>query len=167
LNCGFEYDECLVVTQRFASFCGLVRPECGLRSTGAASDQSFDELRIRRMPPGGNAMPTADQARIDIYDIANRLWETADELHANSHLKAAEYSIPVLGLIFLESADSRFTKAHTELAGRGTSRREIGQANYQAKGVLYLPEQDSTGCLRSNAACRRLRLERDIGGRNR
>ena len=37
----------------------------------------------------------------DIYDIADRLWETADELRANSHLKEAEYSIPVLGLIFL------------------------------------------------------------------
>jgi peptidoglycan/xylan/chitin deacetylase (PgdA/CDA1 family) len=37
------------------------------------------------------------------------LWETADELRANLHLKAAEYSIPVLGLIFLKFADSRFT----------------------------------------------------------
>ena len=49
-------------------------------------------------------------ANTDIYDIANRLWETADELRANSHLKAAEYSIPVLGLIFLKFADSRFAR---------------------------------------------------------
>ena len=55
--------------------------------------------------------------KIDIYDVANRLWETADELRANSHLKAAEYSIPVLGLIFLKFADSRFTQAEAELAG--------------------------------------------------
>lgn len=79
--------------------------------------------------------------KIDIFDIANRLWETADELRANSHLKAAEYSIPVLGLIFLKFADSRFTQAEGELAGSSTGRREIGKANYQAKGVLYLPEQ--------------------------
>jgi type I restriction enzyme M protein len=79
--------------------------------------------------------------KIDIYDIANRLWETADELRANSHLKAAEYSIPVLGLIFLKFADSRFTQAEVELAGSGTGRRVVGKANYQAKGVLYLPEQ--------------------------
>lgn len=78
---------------------------------------------------------------IDIYDIANRLWETADELRANSHLKAADYSIPVLGLIFLKFADSRFTQAETELAGTSSGRREIGKANFQAKGVLYLPEQ--------------------------
>jgi type I restriction enzyme M protein len=83
----------------------------------------------------------ASSPKIDIYDIANRLWETADELRANSHLKAAEYSIPVLGLIFLKFADSRFTHAEAELAGSGTGRRDIGKANYQARGVLYLPEQ--------------------------
>jgi type I restriction enzyme M protein len=51
------------------------------------------------------------RTKIDIYDVADRLWETADELRANSHLKAAEYSIPVLGLIFLKFADSRFGQA--------------------------------------------------------
>jgi type I restriction enzyme M protein len=79
--------------------------------------------------------------KTDIHEIADRLWETADELRANSHLKAAEYSIPVLGLIFLKFADSRFTDVETELAGKGTGRRQIGKADYQAKGVLYLPEQ--------------------------
>jgi len=88
-------------------------------------------------------MPMAQTAppKTDIYDIANRLWETADELRANSHLKAADYSIPVLGLIFLKFADSRFTKIELELAGKGTSRRQIGKADYQAKGVLYLPDR--------------------------
>jgi len=80
-------------------------------------------------------------SRIDIYDIADRLWETADELRANSHLKAAEYSIPVLGLIFLKFADSRFSQVEAELAGAGSGRRVIGKADYQARGVLYLPEE--------------------------
>src|SRR6478672_9675040 len=87
-------------------------------------------------------MTTAAPApKIDIYDVADRLWETADELRANSHLKASEYSIPVLGLIFLKFADSRFSQAEAELAGSATGRRAIGKANYQAKGVLYLSEQ--------------------------
>jgi type I restriction enzyme M protein len=77
----------------------------------------------------------------DIYVVASHLWETADELRANSHLKAAEYAIPVLGLIFLKFADSRFTRTEPELAGKATGRRQIGKADYQAKGVLYLPEQ--------------------------
>ena len=75
----------------------------------------------------------------DIYAIADRLWEIADELRANSHLKASDYSIPVLGLIFLKFADSRFSKAESELAGKNTGRRQIGKADYQAKAVLYLP----------------------------
>jgi type I restriction enzyme M protein len=84
---------------------------------------------------------TGPSVKTDIHDIADRLWETADELRANSHLKAAEYSIPVLGLIFLKFADSRFTRTEAELAGKGTGRRTIGKADYQARGVLFLPEQ--------------------------
>ena len=80
-------------------------------------------------------------ATTDIYGAASRLWETADELRANSHLKAAEYAIPVLGLIFLKFADSRFTRMEAELAGKGTGRRQIGKADYQARGVLFLPDQ--------------------------
>src|SRR5947208_14644191 len=78
---------------------------------------------------------------VDIYEVASHLWETADELRANSHLKAAEYSIPVLGLIFLKFADSRFTHLEQQLAGKSTGRREIGKADYQSRGVLYVPEQ--------------------------
>ena len=56
----------------------------------------------------------APPPKIDIYDVADRLWETAD---------------------------SRFTQAETDLAGTSTGRRQIGKANFQARGVLYLPEQ--------------------------
>jgi type I restriction enzyme M protein len=77
----------------------------------------------------------------DIYDIAGHLWDTADELRANSHLKAAEYSIPVLGLIFLKFADSRFRSLEADLRGKGTPRRDIGKVDYQSQGVLYLPDR--------------------------
>jgi hypothetical protein len=98
-------------------------------------------------PPVTAAAPRPKpDTKIDIYDIAHRLGETADELRANSHLKAAEYSIPVLGLIFLKFADSRFAHAETELAGSSTDRRHIGKANYQAKGVLHLPPQSLNAC---------------------
>ena len=83
----------------------------------------------------------SDTRSVDIYEVASHLWDTADELRANSHLKAAEYSIPVLGLIFLKFADSRFTEAEADLAGKSTGRRAIGKADYQSRGVLYLPEQ--------------------------
>src|SRR5450755_302582 len=50
-------------------------------------------------------------------EIEKRLWASADELRANSKLKSSEYSVPVLGLIFLRYADHKFTIAEKELAG--------------------------------------------------
>jgi type I restriction enzyme M protein len=43
-------------------------------------------------------------------EFQRRLWEAADQLRANSRLCAGEYSVPVLGLIFLKYADSRFER---------------------------------------------------------
>ncbi|MDZ4688649.1 MAG: class I SAM-dependent DNA methyltransferase [Planctomycetaceae bacterium] len=77
-------------------------------------------------------------------EIERRLWASADELRANSNLKSSEYSVPVLGLIFLRYADHRFTQAEKELAvmfakKAATGRRAIGKEDYQAKGVMFLP----------------------------
>ncbi len=73
-------------------------------------------------------------------NIESRLWDAADELRANSKLKSSEYSVPVLGLVFLRYADHKFQAAVKELAGTSSGRRTIGPADYQARGVLYLPE---------------------------
>jgi len=54
-------------------------------------------------------------------EIEKRLWDAADQLRANSHLKSSEYSIPVLGLIFLRYADYKFSRAQKELEGSGRS----------------------------------------------
>ena len=74
-------------------------------------------------------------------EIENRLWDAADELRANSKLKSSEYSIPVLGLIFPRYADYRFSDVGKELAGKTSGRRKIGPADYQARGVMYLPDE--------------------------
>ncbi len=73
-------------------------------------------------------------------EIEKRLWDAADELRANSKLQSSESSVPVLGLIFLRYANHKFTQAERELAGKSTGRRTIGKTDYQARGVLYLPE---------------------------
>ena len=73
-------------------------------------------------------------------NIEARLWAAADELRANSKLKSSEYSVPVLGLVFLRYADHKFQAAARELAGTSGGRRKIGAADYHARGVLYLPE---------------------------
>jgi len=74
-----------------------------------------------------------------LNDVEKRLWEAADELRANSKLKASEYSVPVLGLIFLRFADARFAQAEAALIGQGTERRPVSKIDYQARGVMYLP----------------------------
>ncbi|MCG2778637.1 MAG: type I restriction-modification system subunit M [Desulfobacterales bacterium] len=74
-------------------------------------------------------------------EIEKRLWGAADELRANSRLKASEYSVPVLGLIFLRYADHKFSQAEKELKGKDTGRKKVGKSDYQALGVLYLPDE--------------------------
>ncbi|MBM3860565.1 MAG: SAM-dependent DNA methyltransferase [Verrucomicrobia bacterium] len=81
------------------------------------------------------------------------MWDVADELRANSKLKSSEYSTPVLGLIFLRYADSKFAVAEKKFAA-GTAaatsrRRTIGKTDYQALGVMYLPEKARYGYLLS------------------
>jgi type I restriction enzyme M protein len=81
---------------------------------------------------------------INVADLNSRLWNAADQLRANSNLRSSEYGPPVLGLIFLRYAEHRFQDAHAELSANAHaagSRRKIGKADYQARGVLYLPEQ--------------------------
>lgn len=76
--------------------------------------------------------------------IEKRLWDAADQLRANSKLSASEYSVPVLGLIFLRFADHKFTiaknKIESELRDKN-SRMKIRKEHYQSKGVLYIPEE--------------------------
>ncbi len=75
----------------------------------------------------------------NLVELEKKLWSAADELRANSELKSSEYSVPVLGLIFLRYADVKFAHAHQELEGKGTGRRTIGPTDYKAQGVIYLP----------------------------
>ncbi|WP_414620134.1 type I restriction-modification system subunit M N-terminal domain-containing protein [Calothrix sp. CCY 0018] len=73
-------------------------------------------------------------------DLEKRLWDAADELRANSKLKSSEYSVPVLGLIFLRYADWKFTEAEKDLKDKGSRRRGVSKADYQAQSVMFLPE---------------------------
>lgn len=82
-------------------------------------------------------------------EIERKLWRAADQLRANSELSSQEYSVPVLGLIFLRYADHKFSEAEKEIdkkqpAGR---RRKISKADYQARGVMYLPDEARYSCL--------------------
>lgn len=74
--------------------------------------------------------------------LEKRLWEAADQLRANSGLTSAQYSQPVLGLIFLRFAEARFERVRRLLEERTPgplrSTRLADPNAYQAEGVLYL-----------------------------
>jgi len=76
----------------------------------------------------------------DLITTENRLWAAADKLWANTGLKPSEFSTPVLGLIFLRYADSRFHEVQEKYKAKGTPVEDIEKFDYQAEGVLYLPE---------------------------
>lgn len=91
--------------------------------------------------------------------LEKRLWSAADELRANSGLTAAQYSQPVLGLIFLRFADAKFAARRAELEKSATGRRGSrvdDAASYHAAGVLFLPAESRYTAL----------LEYEEGGRN-
>ena len=78
-------------------------------------------------------------------DLEQKLWEAADQFRANSGLTAAQYSQPILGLIFLRFADARFQVVRKELeAKESTARRTVDADDakrYHAEGVVYLPPE--------------------------
>lgn len=78
----------------------------------------------------------------NVTEIEKRLWDAANELRANSKLKSSEYSVPVLGLIFLRYADQKFGDVEKELQGQSAGRRRrLSKLDYQARGVMYLPDE--------------------------
>jgi type I restriction enzyme M protein len=84
--------------------------------------------------------PTARDT--DNGSLEKRLWEAADQLRANSGLTSAQYSQPVLGLIFLRFAEARFAAQRSKLEKSSASSRRGSQlddpAAYHAAGGLYL-----------------------------
>lgn len=77
----------------------------------------------------------------DLAELERRLWDAADELRANSGLKASEYGTPVLGLIFLRFADAKFSAARDAIEAKGSARRQIGPSDYHAQRVIYLTDE--------------------------
>src|ERR1019366_6157527 len=83
--------------------------------------------------------------------LEKRLWDAADQFRANSGLTAAQYSQPVLGLIFLRFAEVRFAAQHAKLTKSVATSRRGSPADdptaYHAEGVLYLTSEARFGYL--------------------
>ena len=81
-----------------------------------------------------------------LKELKDRLWATADQLRANSGLKATEYAEPVLGLIFLRFADVKYSQYEAEINSefnrlKGTRmERPIHEIAIEKCGY-YLPQE--------------------------
>lgn len=74
------------------------------------------------------------------------LWRAADQLRANSKLTASEYSMPVLGLIFLRHAFNRFQKVKIEVEKTLPShlqrgKRPLTKKDFEEQNSMFLPEK--------------------------
>jgi len=81
---------------------------------------------------------------IGIEKFEAHLWKMADSLRANSNLASNEYFLPILGLIFLRHATSRFREAQGVIeadkkAGKMPNRPLVA-ADFQKRRALMLPE---------------------------
>ena len=77
-----------------------------------------------------------------IEAIESRLWSAADKLRANSQFASNEYFLPVMGLVFLRHAYSRYLTAKEQiektLPSRGGKRRELTKEDFASRGAIFL-----------------------------
>lgn len=82
---------------------------------------------------------------INIRKLEAELWESADLLRAGSKLTSNQYCMPVLGLIFLRYAYSRFKMVEAEILknrpSRGGRVMPVEASDFAAKSALYLPKE--------------------------
>ena len=82
---------------------------------------------------------------INIRKLEADLWESADLLRAGSKLTSNQYCMPVLGLIFLRYAYSRFKMVEAEILKnrpmRGGRVLPVEASDFASKSALFLPKE--------------------------
>jgi type I restriction enzyme M protein len=77
-----------------------------------------------------------------IEAIEKRLWSAADTLRANSNYASNEYFLPVMGLVFLRHAYSRFLGVkdaiEASLPTRGGKTRALTKEDFSQKSAIFL-----------------------------
>ncbi|MEX0780081.1 MAG: N-6 DNA methylase [Balneolales bacterium] len=77
-----------------------------------------------------------------IEAIEKRLWNAADTLRANSNYASNEYFLPVMGMIFLRHAYSRYLavkeKIEPTLPSRGGKTRPMTKEDFSRQGAIFL-----------------------------
>ena len=82
---------------------------------------------------------------INIRKLETELWESADLLRAGSKLTSNQYCMPVLGLIFLRYAYSRFKLVEAEILKNRPVRNgrvlPVEKSDFASRSALFLPKE--------------------------
>ena len=82
---------------------------------------------------------------INIRKLEAELWESADMLRSGSKLTSNQYCMPVLGLIFLRYAFSRFKRVEQEILAnrpiRNGRKLPVEASDFKAKSAIFLPRE--------------------------
>ena len=82
---------------------------------------------------------------INIRKLESELWESADLLRSSSKLTSNQYCMPVMGLIFLRYAYSRFKAAEMEILkdrpSRGGRILPVEASDFKERSALFLPKE--------------------------
>ena len=82
---------------------------------------------------------------INIRKLEAELWESADLLRQGSKLTSSQYCMPVLALLFLRYAYSRYKMVEAEILQgrpmRGGRVMPVEPSDFAAKSALYLPRE--------------------------
>ena len=85
------------------------------------------------------------KSMINIRKLETELWESADLLRADSKVTSQEYCMPVLGLIFLRYAYSRFKFVEADILKDRPVRNgrvlPVEAADFKTKSAIFLPEE--------------------------
>jgi HsdM N-terminal domain. len=91
-----------------------------------------------------------------IEAIEKRLWGAADTLRANSNYASNEYFLPVMGLVFLRHAYSRYLAVkdgiETNLPTRAGKTRALTKEDFSQQSAMIVEEKIS----REDAKTRRM-----------
>ena len=83
--------------------------------------------------------------KINIRKLESELWESADLLRQGSKLTSSQYCMPVLALLFLRYAYSRYKMVEAEILenrpSRGGRVMPVEPSDFAAKSALYLPRE--------------------------
>lgn len=109
-----------------------------VHSTGCCKNCGSHVTQQQRMSKGEIEM-------VNIRKLESDLWESADLLRAGSKLTSNQYCMPVLGLIFLRYAYSRFKLVEAEILKNRPVRNgrvlPVEASDFASKSALFLPKE--------------------------